>query len=287
MHFRALFVVGVMCVCAGSVFGRGWSNGLEKTATDGNLTMPYRVYLPAGYDPAQQYPLVLFLHGAGERGTDNDKQVKKHISGLIDKTESDYPAILVAPQVPGGSGWLASQDLTAYAIDDVQQQYSVDSNRMYITGLSMGGFGSFGYSSVTEGMTDPPFRFAASAPLSGGHVWTADPSMVAHFNHVPHWIMHGSNDSTVDVRHSRETYKSLVGMEETDSITFNTQMLGYPTATSGNIRYTEFTGKGHNIWSPIYSGDEFYEWMFSHEIPEPTTAILMTAAVITLVRRRS
>ncbi|MEM9659554.1 MAG: hypothetical protein AAF961_14435, partial [Planctomycetota bacterium] len=253
--------------------------------------MSYRYYLPADYDPSIDYPLVLFLHGSGESGTDNDAQVRVHIRGLIDRTESDYPAVLVAPQLPSSVGWGPDQpiDRTSELLTQLTSELSIDENRLYLTGLSMGGFGAMRYAQLynAEGRCD--FRFAAFAPLSGAFLETSLPNVPEGLLETPIWMVHGDLDTAVDVESSRSVYRTLAGLGPTDDIEFTETYFRRPTAISNEVRYTEFTGGGHVIWSPIYTRTELYDWMFQQSvIPEPNGITLATLALCgALLRVRS
>ena len=255
--------------------------------------MRYRLYLPLNYSASNKYPLVLYLHGSGASGTDNGVHVIRHIAGLINLTESQYPAILLAPQLPNPSGWYPGnpEDLTPNILQSVLDTYAADDNRLYVTGLSMGGFGSLSYlDSYTDGTG---IEFAAAVPMSGGYTYTVNSQAVENFRDVPIWLTHGDADTTVDVTYSRNTYRSLVGLTASDPIQFNTVFnpanpaMNYPTAVSGNVRYTEIPNGGHSGWDQLYNSPVLYDWMFAQAIPEPSTTLLSAVALATLfVRRR-
>ncbi|HEY1603632.1 MAG TPA: alpha/beta hydrolase-fold protein [Pirellulales bacterium] len=255
----------VMCALTLNVRATDLSNSLALTYTDGQgHSMQYRLFLPAGYGtPGAEFPLVLFLHGSGESGTDNLAQVDNHIDGLIDATRSGpYSAFLLAPQLPTSSGFGSynPQDLTMQILQQVEAAYPVETNRMYITGLSMGGFGTFEY------ISEFPHMFAAAVPLSGGG--DSSPENAALTKDVPTWIFHGDADTTVPVADSIEMYQSLVN-------------------AGGHPKITIIPGGPHDIWEQIY-GDAtanqygVYPWMFSQSIPEPSSLALVVAGVIAL-----
>lgn len=280
---------------------RDWFTGIESAITEEVCVprlgcsevdrMVWRTYLPAGYDPSQKYPLVLFLHGSGESGLDNDDQVRVHIGPLINHTESDYPAILVAPQLPQSTGWSPYNaiDRTTEILERTLAEYSVDTNRLYITGLSMGGFGTMEYLDYYHTQNPGTLKFAAAAPLSGAF---APPDAHAALGDVPIWLAHGDADNTVSVQASRGTFRALADLAPTDPIPFDTMSLLGKTAEIGNVRYTELPRQGHVIWSPIYNQDEFYDWMFSKSlappVPEPsgTFLSLIAAGILGLARGR-
>ena len=253
---------------------RTWQSGLAFSYTNIGadvLPMPYRLYLPLNYSPATNYPLVLFFHGAGSIGYDNIQQVNQHIAGLIARTYSDYPAILVAPQVNNGE-WSPynPDDLTLGILAQVRRNYSVDDRRIYLTGLSIGGFGTTDYA------YDFPTMFAAIAPMSGADDFTPDAITEFQLSQLPTWLFHGSADTVVSVDYSRNYYMLVTGLT---NIVITQTNYGYPTAVSGPIRYTEFTGKDHDIWELIYgaTNTDFYDWMFSQTRP-PSTFSFATAS---------
>ena len=219
----------------------------------GDFVLPYRLLKPKDYDPKQKYPVVLFLHGGGERGTDNQKQL---IHGLNDFAADDimakYPAFVVAPQCPEGKRWVevdwsadshvlpeqpsiplaASLDL----LDALAKEFSIDANRVYITGLSMGGYG------VWDALAREPERFAAAAVICGG----GDPAHAEKMKGIPIWAFHGDEDTTVKPHRSRE-------------------MIAAIKAAGGQPKYTEYPTTGHHSWAQTYSNPELYEWLFSQK----------------------
>jgi predicted esterase len=221
--------------------------------------MGYQLFTPPGYTKSGlEYPLILALHGSGERGTDNKQQIA-NIPALISVTQQDpYKAFVLAPQltdVPGAGGWNPNGpfDRTIEILNSVLADFPVDVNRIYITGLSMGGFGTFDYIAAY------PHLFAAAAPMAGG----GDPSTASIIKDIPIWVFHGDADPTVPVEYSREMVAAI-------------------TAAGGHPKYTEFPGVGHPSWLPVYGefllGTEigFYDWMFAQHkvVPEPATGVL-------------
>ena len=250
------------------------------TFTDGANSIPYRLFEPNGFNtPGSSFPLILFLHGAGERGTNNTAQVTSHIQGLIDRTElGSSAAYLIAPQCPLNQSWLNTPlrlalDLT----DQFIATHNVDPTRVYITGLSMGGFGTF------EAIVNRPGMFAAAVPMSGG----GNPSLANAYAQVPIWSFHGGADTTVPPSSSRNTISAI------------------QNAGGTKERYTELAGQGHVIWAPIYNGNNFaydtnytgtyatdgsgdmYTWLFAQQaVPEPTTTVLLLTAAAWIGGRR-
>lgn len=287
MALRILAVsVASICLMCQSAVARTWSDGQSLSYVSGLQTMRYRLYLPANYTASKNYPLVLFMHGSGESGTNNSSQVSNHISNLINLTESQYPSILIAPQLPTASGWSPgnSVDLTSGILQRVLDNYAVDDNRLYLTGLSMGGFGSMNYLDwYTDGVG---IEFAAAVSLSGGYSTTVNSQAVDNFNDVPIWLIHGNNDSVVSVNYSRNTYRSLIGISAATPINFNQTIMGYPTAVNGDIRYSEIPGGGHSGWSSLYGQTTIYNWMFAQSVPEPPANVLSLTALVGSLRLR-
>jgi predicted peptidase len=221
-----------------------------RTFTDGDYKLPYRLLKPKDYDVRQKYPLVIFLHGAGERGDDDEKQLIHGMNDFAaDEIMTTYPAFVIAPQCPSGEAWggisrLAKSptpdgklspalDATLKAFAALQKEFSIDDQRIYITGLSMGGYGTW------DALAKRPELFAAAALICGG----GDTSQVSKFKDIPIWAFHGADDRTVPVERSREMIEAL-------------------KAAGGNPRYTEYAGVGHNSWAQTYSNPELYAWLF-------------------------
>ncbi len=215
------------------------------------MTLPYRLLAPAKIAPGQKYPLVVFLHGGGERGTDNRKQLVHGMNEFAsDEVRSKYPAFVVAPQCPEGKRWVeVDWTLDAHAmpaqpsdsmaalfelLDHVERTQPIDSRRIYLTGLSMGAFG------VWDAIQRRPELFAAAAPICGG----GDPILAKQIQFVPLWVFHGDADDTVKVKRSREMVEAVKGV--------GTQ-----------VKYTEYKDVGHDSWTRTYQDPALYEWMFA------------------------
>jgi predicted peptidase len=224
-----------------------------RTFVAGDFSLPYRLLKPKNYDPRQKYPLVIFLHGAGERGNDNEKQLIHGMNDFAsDEVMEKYPAFVMAPQCPAGQQWgginrLAkvetpegqlppALDATLKAAKAMEKDFSIDDRRIYLTGLSMGGYGSW------KALETHPDMFAAAAIICGG----GKPEAAAKFKHVPIWVFHGADDKTVPVEQSREMVEAL-------------------KAAGANPKYTEYPGVGHNSWAATYSNPELYAWLFAQK----------------------
>ncbi len=258
MPFKTVFlVVGITVLsgCGQRIEATDGDSLLEKRVyTDAQgKQLPYRLLKPLAYDPHFHYPLVLFLHGAGERGTDNDKQLIHGVPAFArDETRKKYPCFLVAPQCPENARWV-EVDWSARAhrqpaepsrplaqvlelLEALQKEFSIDANRVYVTGLSMGGFG------VWDILARRPDLFAAGVPVCGG----GDESTAARIAHIPIWAFHGARDPAVQPDRSRRMIAAL-------------------RKAGGHPRYTEYADEGHASWVPAYKDPEMYAWLFSQK----------------------
>ena len=216
----------------------------------GGKTLKYRLLKPAPYDSDREYPLVIFLHGAGERGSDNVAQLKNGMADFCKaKWRDKYPCYVVAPQCPEEEKWVdvdwsspandmpaktsESLQLVFELIDTMVKDAAVNDNRIYITGLSMGGYGTW------DALARRPSFFAAAVPICGG----GDPKTAARFAKVPLWCFHGDQDEAVPVKRSREMIDAL-------------------KAAGGMPKYTEYPGVAHNSWAQTYADAAVIEWMF-------------------------
>ena len=213
---------------------------LHKVFTADNSSAKYVLFVPHSYKGDKEYPLILFLHGAGERGTDGEKQVKQGIGNAIKfkGKEKSFPFIVILPQAR--KGWQADGDDAKRALailDEVEKTYKVDNKRIYLTGLSMGGFGTWSLA------TAYPDKWAAIAPICGG----GNPKMAEKIKNIPCWCFHGGSDPTVKVQRSRDMIKAL-------------------KEAGGNPRYSEFPYVGHDSWDPAYATQELYPWFLAHQL---------------------
>ncbi len=194
----------------------------------------YWLYLPEGYDGADdKWPLVLFLHGAGERGDDLAK-VKIHgPPGLVEKGRS-FPFILVSPQCPQGDVW--DPDVLNRLLDEVIAKYRVDEDKVYCTGLSMGGYGTWDLAIAH------PERFAAIVPICGGGNFIR----ASRLRHVPVWAFHGAKDPVVPLSESQRMVEAV-------------------KRNGGDARLTIYPEAGHDSWSETYRNDEVYRWLLQHK----------------------
>ncbi len=200
------------------------------------VSLKYLLYLPKGYGEKkdQKWPLMLFLHGAGERG-DDLSLVKKHGPPKLIDQGKEFPFIVVSPQCPINSWWPEQVDALTALLDEVQSKYAVDADRVYLTGLSMGGFGTWTLASRY------PERFAAIAPICGG----GDRYLVSRLKNVPAWVFHGEKDTTVPLQASKDMVDAL-------------------KRAGGNVQFTTYPEAGHDSWTETYNNPKLYEWFLSH-----------------------
>lgn len=243
-------------LCAGPVSAQRAETGfLDRVVTVAGRSYHYQVYVPADYSSQAEWPVILFLHGAGERGTDGLLQTTVGLGPAIRSAPKRYPAIAVFPQAPPDSQWVgAPAEAAVGALTRTMTEFHGDPSRVYLTGLSMGGHGTW-YLAYRH-----PELFAAVAPICG---WVPDlpqfrgsvpvvpqdsgdalPALARRLAKTPIWIFHGEMDPVVPAGGSREPAAAL-------------------RAASAEVRYTEYLGLGHNSWDATYGSDEFARWLFS------------------------
>ena len=209
-----------------------------------NAEVNYLLFLPKGYDAKaeRRWPLILFLHGAGERGT-NVWKVATHGPPKIAATQADFPFIVVSPQCPEQQLW-SSETLLAL-LDEITAKYAVDTNRVYLTGLSMGGYGTWAL-----GLAHPE-RFAAIVPICGGGqiigVLLGKADRWASLRSLGVWAFHGGKDPVVPLEESQRMVDAL-------------KKAGLP-----DVKFTVYPEAGHDSWTEAYENPELYEWLLKHE----------------------
>ena len=214
--------------------GEQSAQNLEKTITK-VVKANYLLYLPKDYgkEADKKWPLILFLHGSGESGSDFEK-VMMHGPPKLVAAGKEFPFIIVSPQAPTSRiGWQVETLNTL--LDDVIQKYGVDQDRVYLTGLSMGGFGTWNLASAN------PERFAAIAPICGG----GQPFMARRLKDLPIWVFHGGKDPTVPVKLSEDMVDAL-------------------KKAGSDVKFTVYPEAGHDSWTATYDNPELYTWLLSH-----------------------
>jgi predicted peptidase len=214
--------------------------------------LPYRLAKPLDFDPHATYPLILFLHGAGERGNDNHAQLLHVVPVLLSaENRQKFPCFVVAPQCPTGQKWVDTNwssgahkqpeqpskpmALTLQLLQELQRELPIDSRRLYVMGLSMGGFGTW------DVIARYPRMFAAAVPICGG----GDESTAPRFAAVPIWAFHGAKDNVVPVSSTRK-------------------MIDVLRQAGGQPRYTEYPDCQHNSWDPAVREPDLLPWLFAH-----------------------
>lgn len=231
----------------------------KKIFLSGPDTLRYRIAYPDNYRADKAYPLIVFLHGSGERGNDNELQLK-HGGKLFVREDirNNYPAIVIFPQCPNDSAWSRykkgekSNDwifdaslsasrpalLVKELMDQLLQQKKIDAKKIYIGGLSLGGLGTY------DMLMRYPGYFAAAFPICGA---TDVSGFVASAGPVPMWMFHGAEDVVVQPTFNRALYKSLMDLG------------------ARNVKYTEYPGVNHNSWDNAFAEPELLPWMMSQK----------------------
>jgi predicted peptidase len=231
----ATAVVPQPAVAGGAKEGEGTKTGFLNKEYEG---VKYVVFVPHVKKAGEKYPVILFLHGSGESGTDGVKQTKQGIGNAIRKHEKTFPFLTVMPQSQKG-GWKASSEEGKRAIailDSVMKEYDGDPKRTYLTGLSMGGMGTWSFAIAH------PDRWAAIVPICG----RGDVSQADKIAKIPCWDFHGDADTSVNVEGSR---KMIAALKE----------------AGGEPKYTEYPGVGHNSWDQAYGTAELYTWLLQQK----------------------
>lgn len=262
MNWKRLAMVMLALICtACATYGHkpapsAHGRFVERQISVAGDTQRYQVFVPAQQGDGKR-PVIVFLHGSGERGRDNQAQVKVGIGAYVRAHMDDFPAIVVFPQAPEGSEWNQNASMVFAQVDAATREFGGDPRRTYLTGLSMGGFGTWDLA-LRE-----PERFAALVPICGGLVAPGRPSMTvasvagagdpyaaaaAQLKEVPAWIFHGAKDDLVLPEYSRRMYAAL------------------RAAGASDVHYTEFADANHNSWDPAYlHTPQLWAWLFAQQ----------------------
>lgn len=246
-----LFKFIILLFCFGIIsnsFSQSSLFSYEKFINNNGDTLNYR-QLISDYSPKVKYPLVIFLHGSGERGNDNESQLKWGVLNFAsDENMKKHPSIVIAPQCPKNMGWgnFSNKDMSLQTsptkpmkllmelINETILKLPIDTSRIYITGLSMGGFGTY------DAITRHPDIFAAAVPVCGGGDVTQSESIA----HIPMWIFHGALDGAVNPILSQNMVEAL-------------------TKAGANPGYTQYPETGHFSWIAAYSDTMMMEWLYN------------------------
>ena len=200
------------------------------------VRLKYLLYLPKDYDQKPSWPLLLFLHGIGERG-DNLELLKKHGPPKLIEAGKEFPFTVVSPQCPNDRWW-EPIELKAL-LDEIVEKYKVDQDRIYATGLSMGGFGTWSLAVYQ------PRRFAAIVPICGG----GEPVLTRLYAKTPAWVFHGAKDPVVPLERSEKMVEAL-------------------KKNGGNVKFTVYPEAGHDCWTEAYNDPKLYEWLLEQKRPK-------------------
>jgi predicted peptidase len=221
----------------------------------GKDTLRYRLLMPRGAAEGKKYPLVLYLHGAGERGRDNQRQLYHVPPALVDSAgRKNFPCILLVPQCPPGQRWVEvdwglpshvmpaeisiAEKLTMIVFDSLSKLQSVDTTRLYITGMSMGGYGTW------DLISRYPKKFAAAIPLCGG----GDEAQAAKLVDIPTWAFHGKMDKVVPASRSANMVSAI------------------KAAGGKSVMLTMYDNTAHNCWDVTYTNPTVFQWMFRQRL---------------------
>lgn len=246
-----------------------------RTFTYNGLTIPYRLFVPENYNSANKYPLVLALHGSGERGSDNTRHVNNYRLATVwadSINQIKYPAFVLAPQCPSNGSWFSSFPVDRYPaaaetnvvikiLDSLMEEFSIDKSRLYVTGLSLGGYGTW------DLIARYPDKFAAAIPMSGGGDLQSIPALL----HIPIWNFHGRLDNAVPIIRSTElldafktngrdvlyTHCSPVNCDGMDE-----SLIGQMISEGADLIHTEYQNGGHVIWDQSYDYKFLPDWVF-------------------------
>ncbi|MDA1192527.1 MAG: prolyl oligopeptidase family serine peptidase [Candidatus Poribacteria bacterium] len=219
--------------------GKVSTHRIEKTVTY-KTRLDYLLHIPSGDVPSGGHPCIVFLHGAGERGDDLAKVRKHGIPRVVDE-RSAFPFVTISPQCPTGIRWFPDliDDVNAL-VDHALDAYPIDPTRIYLTGLSMGGQGTWGVAAKYAE------RFAAIAAVCGrSDHWIA--SRAKHIAQRPVQVFHGDKDETVPISHSERMTRVL-------------------REAGADLHYTVYRGVAHDSWTATYANDELYAWFLSHRL---------------------
>jgi predicted peptidase len=237
LRILACWVLVALCVVVSRARCEDKPQKAEHLDVQVRVQMDYLLYLPKDYDKGEKFPLMLFLHGSGERGSDLQK-VKVHGPPKLIAAGKDFPFIVVSPQCPDEASWENYQLIAL--LDDLEKKYKVDPDRIYVTGLSMGGYGTWRLAAAI------PNRLAAIVPICGGGS-TRSANRIAK---LPIWAFHGARDTAVPLNNSLE-------------------MVDAVNKEGGSAKLTIYPDAGHDSWTEAYENPKLYEWLLAQKRKPP------------------
>jgi predicted peptidase len=251
-----LLLVLVFALGSPAFAGKHETGFLDRSLSLHGAIYKYQVFVPDNWSPNQKWPMILFLHGAGERGTDGLIQTQVGIATAIRNDRSRFPAIVVMPQCLREHSWNKPdmEEVALAALAAASREFKGDRKRNYLTGLSMGGYGTWALAAAY------PNKFAAIVPICGGILLPDDSRKQPDSDRIPYleaakkigtklpiWVFHGDADPAVPVAESRLMVEAL-------------------KAAGANVRYTEYPGVGHNSWDKAYADPELMTWLLSKSL---------------------
>lgn len=253
-------LISVCFFCANSVIAQSVEAGfLSRTVTLGATTYRYQVYVPQHHTSEKKWPVILFLHGGGERGEDGQQQTQSALAKAIRQSPERFPCLVVFPQCRVGAVWLNEMEEQALkALDQTVAEFNGDPQRLYLTGLSLGGYGTWAIAARH------PAKFAALVVVCGGILFPArspllmEPASVRQSRNpyatvarligkTPVWVFHGSVDKNAPVTEARKMVQAI-------------------RAAGGNVKYTEYPGVGHNSWDRAYTEPDLIKWLLAQRL---------------------
>jgi poly(3-hydroxybutyrate) depolymerase len=255
--FKAIQVFTLAFVLAGPAFAHPHDTGfLNRRVTSNGISYKFQVYVPEPWTGSQRWPVILFLHGSGERGSDGLDQTQVGLPAAIRAHPERWPFVVVMPQVPYNHHWWTDPDIMAMAmgaLNSASKEFHGDPQRTYITGLSLGGYGTW------EIAKTHPGRFAAIAVMAGGVYWSyapqrwRDTTLPAEYaqriGKTPVWLFHGTDDTVVMPKQSVLMYEAL-------------------KAAGGTVRLWEYSGVRHGVWDKGYGDPELPRWLLSQSLAQ-------------------
>ena len=253
----AMLAMAMLTSCASTPSAPALGQFLERSVVVDGTPRRYQVFVPAAHarEPGK-LPVILFLHGSGERGSDNKKQLDAGLGPYVRKHLADFPALVVFPQVEENGEWMgANVDMALAALEAATREFNGDPQRAYLTGISMGGYGTW------ETALKAPNRFAALVPVCGAILVpgggralyvtevanAVDPyaALATKLKRVPTWIFHGAKDDVVLPDDDRKTFAA------------------FKAAGADDVQYTEFPDANHNSWDATYNHEAMWTWLFA------------------------